>query len=125
MPARFPRFNALRAMQHRNFQLFIAGQLVSLSGTWMQSTAQLWLVYKLTGSAALLVSSDLPIRCRCCFCRRWAATSGTTTTAAGRHVDANRFDDSGICAGGLTLSGAIHDARGAWVVIFIAFLVAL
>src|SRR4030088_1435053 len=41
-------------MQHRNFQLFIAGQLVSLSGTWMQTTAQLWLVYKLTGSAALL-----------------------------------------------------------------------
>src|SRR5258707_4841330 len=41
-------------MQHRNFQLFIAGQMVSLIGTWMQSTAQLWLVYKLTGSAALL-----------------------------------------------------------------------
>ncbi len=48
VPARF------RAMQHRNFQLFIAGQLVSLIGTWMQTTAQLWLVYKLTGSAALL-----------------------------------------------------------------------
>ena len=45
------RFGALR---HRNFQLFIAGQLVSLIGTWMQSTAQLWLVYKLTNSAALL-----------------------------------------------------------------------
>ena len=43
-----------RALQHRNFQLFIGGQLVSLIGTWMQSTAQLWLVYKLTGSAALL-----------------------------------------------------------------------
>src|SRR5437763_15691099 len=41
-------------MQHRNFQLFIAGQLISLIGTWMQTTAQLWLVYKLTGSAALL-----------------------------------------------------------------------
>jgi MFS family permease len=41
-------------MQHRNFQLFIAGQLTSLIGTWMQTTAQLWLVYKLTGSAALL-----------------------------------------------------------------------
>jgi MFS family permease len=41
-------------MQHRNFQLFIGGQLVSLIGTWMQSTAQLWLVYKMTGSAALL-----------------------------------------------------------------------
>jgi MFS family permease len=43
-----------RALQHRNFQLFIVGQLVSLIGTWMQSTSQLWLVYKLTGSAALL-----------------------------------------------------------------------
>jgi MFS family permease len=41
-------------MQHRNFQLFIGGQLVSLIGTWMQTTAQLWLVYKMTGSAALL-----------------------------------------------------------------------
>ncbi|MBZ5702035.1 MAG: MFS transporter [Acidobacteriia bacterium] len=48
MSARF------RALQHRNFQLFFAGQLTSLIGTWMQSTAQLWLVYKLTGSAALL-----------------------------------------------------------------------
>jgi MFS family permease len=46
-----PRF---RAMQHRNFQLFIAGQLISLIGTWMQNMAQLWLVYKLTHSAVLL-----------------------------------------------------------------------
>jgi len=43
-----------RALQHRNFQLFFVGQLISLIGTWMQSTAQLWLVYKLTNSAALL-----------------------------------------------------------------------
>ena len=43
-----------RALQHRNFRLFFAGQLVSLIGTWMQSTAQLWLVYRLTRSAALL-----------------------------------------------------------------------
>src|SRR5260370_12641662 len=41
-------------MQHRNFQLFIAGQLISVSGTGMQTTAKVWLVYKLTGSAALL-----------------------------------------------------------------------
>ncbi len=54
-PTRFPAVSTrFRAMQHRNFQLFIGGQLVSLIGTWMQSTAQLWLVYKLTGSAALL-----------------------------------------------------------------------
>ena len=43
-----------RALQHRNFQLFFAGQLTSLIGTWMQSTAQLWLVYQLTHSVALL-----------------------------------------------------------------------
>jgi MFS family permease len=54
-PTRLPAVSArFRAMQHRNFQLFIAGQLISLIGTWMQTTAQLWLVYKLTGSAALL-----------------------------------------------------------------------
>jgi len=43
-----------RALKHRNFQLFIAGQLISLIGTWMQTTAQQWLVYRLTGSVALL-----------------------------------------------------------------------
>lgn len=41
-------------MKHRNFQLFIIGQLISLIGTWMQTTAQQWLVYRLTGSVALL-----------------------------------------------------------------------
>jgi MFS family permease len=43
-----------RALKHRNFQLFIIGQLISLIGTWMQTTAQQWLVYRLTGSVALL-----------------------------------------------------------------------
>jgi MFS family permease len=56
-----------RAMKHRNFQLFIAGQLISLIGTWMQNTAQQWLVYRLTGSAALLglfgFASQLPMLC--------------------------------------------------------------
>jgi MFS family permease len=46
--------NTLRALRHRNFQLFFAGQLISLIGTWMQSVAQSWLVYRLTGSPALL-----------------------------------------------------------------------
>ena len=39
-------------MRHRNFQLFFSGQLISLIGTWMQTVAQSWLVYRLTGSAA-------------------------------------------------------------------------
>jgi MFS family permease len=44
----------LRALRHRNFQLFFSGQLISLIGTWMQSIAQSWLVYRLTGSSLLL-----------------------------------------------------------------------
>ena len=54
-----------RALRHRNFQLFFSGQLVSLIGTWMQSVAQSWLVYRLTGSALLLGSvgfaSQIPV----------------------------------------------------------------
>jgi len=42
------------ALRYRNFRLFFFGQLVSLIGTWMQNTAQGWLVYDLTGSKALL-----------------------------------------------------------------------
>src|SRR5216684_448344 len=42
------------ALRHRNFRLFFAGQLVSLTGTWMQNTAQGWLVYELTHSKLLL-----------------------------------------------------------------------
>src|SRR5687768_13036888 len=51
-PRPFP--TALRALNHRNFRLFFVGQLISMTGTWMQSVAQSWLVYRLTGSAALL-----------------------------------------------------------------------
>jgi MFS family permease len=47
---------ALRALRHRNFQLFFSGQLISLIGTWMQTVAQAWLVYRLTSSALLLGS---------------------------------------------------------------------
>ena len=43
-----------RAFRHRNYQLFFGGQLISLTGTWMQSVAESWLVFRLTGSAALL-----------------------------------------------------------------------
>jgi len=43
-----------RALRHRNFQLFVIGQAVSLIGTWMQNAAQQWLVYEQTSSAALL-----------------------------------------------------------------------
>jgi len=44
----------LRALRYRNFQLFFAGQLISLVGTWMQNVAQSWLIYRMTGSSLLL-----------------------------------------------------------------------
>jgi MFS family permease len=54
-----------RALRHRNFQLFFSGQLISLIGTWMQSVAQSWLVYRLTGSGLLLgavgFASQIPV----------------------------------------------------------------
>ncbi len=43
-----------RALGHRNYALFFVGQGLSLCGTWMQSLAQSWLVYRLTGSPFLL-----------------------------------------------------------------------
>ncbi|HET7231226.1 MAG TPA: MFS transporter [Longimicrobium sp.] len=46
--------HAFAALRHRNFQLFYAGQFLSLVGTWMQSTAQGWLVLNLTNSELLL-----------------------------------------------------------------------
>jgi MFS family permease len=45
---------ALRALRHRNFRIFWCGQLISLIGTWMQNTAQGWLVLELTDSPFLL-----------------------------------------------------------------------
>ncbi len=44
----------VRALHHRNFRLFFAGQMISLIGTWMQQVAISWLVYRLTNSAMLL-----------------------------------------------------------------------
>lgn len=43
-----------RALRHRNFRLFVSGQIVSLIGTWMQNVSQAWLVYRLTHSEFLL-----------------------------------------------------------------------
>ncbi len=49
-----PFLHLLRALRSRNYRLFVAGQGVSLVGTWMQQVAMSWLVYRLTGSAMLL-----------------------------------------------------------------------
>ena len=56
---------AFPALMQNNFRIFFAGQLISLIGTWMQITAEQWLVYPvLTNSKILLglvgVAANLP-----------------------------------------------------------------
>lgn len=46
--------DAFRALGSRNYRLFVLGQGISLIGTWIQSVALGWLVYRLTGSALML-----------------------------------------------------------------------
>ncbi len=52
--SRAPLRRAFRAFRNPNYRLFWFGQLVSLTGTWMQSVAQAWLVLRLTGSPLAL-----------------------------------------------------------------------
>src|SRR6266404_7192896 len=46
---RLPRM--FRAIENRNYRLYFCGQSVSVLGSWLQSVAQTWLVYRLTGSS--------------------------------------------------------------------------
>ena len=111
-----------RALQHRNFQLFIAGQLVSLIGTWMQSTAQLWLVYKLTNSAALLgvfgFANQIPILVL-------ASVGGYVGDRYNRHLGVIWTQTASMilafAMAALTLTHLIQ----VWHLIFIAFLVGI
>lgn len=61
--ARWP--SMFRALRHRNYRLFFVGQLISLTGSWMQQVAQGWLVLRLSDSPALLglvaAAASLPV----------------------------------------------------------------
>jgi hypothetical protein len=46
---RLPRM--FHSIENRNFRLCFFGQLGSLLGSWLQSVAQVWLMYRLTGSS--------------------------------------------------------------------------
>jgi MFS family permease len=48
------RASIFSALRHRNFRLFWFGQIVSVTGTWMQTIGQAWLVLQLTHNALLL-----------------------------------------------------------------------
>jgi MFS family permease len=44
----------LRALSSRNYRLYFGGQIVSITGTWMQQVALAWLVYRLTDSTLMV-----------------------------------------------------------------------
>jgi MFS family permease len=100
---------ALRSLRHRNFRLFFSGQLISLIGTWMQSVAQSWLVYRMTGSSFLLgavgFASQIPVFLL-------APLGGIVADRFNRHrVVIGTQTASMILAfilSGLTLSGAVR-----------------
>src|SRR5256885_10298886 len=112
-----------RALKHRNFQLFLGGQLVSLIGTWIQNTAQLWLIYRLTSSAALLgifgFMNQVPMLLLSAVGGyvgdRYSRHRGVIATQAVSMVLA-------FLLAGLTFGHRVHDRRGAWVVIAVGFL---
>jgi len=56
---------SFRALNHRDFRLYTAGQIVSLTGSWMQSVAQSWLIYRLTHSefmmGAVMFATHIPV----------------------------------------------------------------
>ena len=53
LPAKFLS-SGFHALKVRNFRLFIIGQVISLTGTWMETTATAWLVLQLTNSPLAL-----------------------------------------------------------------------
>ncbi|HHT04261.1 MAG TPA: MFS transporter [Bacteroidales bacterium] len=48
------KLNLFESLSCRNFRLYFIGQCISLTGSWIQQVAMGWLVYRLTGSVALL-----------------------------------------------------------------------
>lgn len=55
----------LGALRHRNYRMFLTGQIISTVGTWMQSVAMPWLALQITHSGFLvglvLASQFLPV----------------------------------------------------------------
>jgi MFS family permease len=50
-PPRRWRLDTFRALRHRNYRLYFFGQLISLTGTWLQTAALTWLAYDMTGQS--------------------------------------------------------------------------
>lgn len=109
----------LRALTYRNFQLFFGGQLLSLTGTWMQNVAQAWLVYSMTGSSLMLgtvgFASNIPVFLL-------APIGGAVADRYNRHHIVVATQTSAmllaLVLAGLTLSGHVQ----VWHVVVLAML---
>jgi MFS family permease len=87
---RLPRM--FRSIENRNYRLYFFGQMASLLGSWLQSVAQVWLVYRLTGSsfqlglvvfigqAPLLFLSPIGGLIADRYPRRWVVVATQTTS---------------------------------------------
>src|SRR5512136_487958 len=98
-------FQSLRV---RNYRLFWAGQVISVTGTWMQTTAQAWLVLKLTHDSPLALGlvitlQFLPVMVLALFggvlADRWPKRSALVVTQTLLMVQATIF--GGLVAAGL------------------------
>jgi len=117
-----PLPTALRALHSRNYRLFVAGQVISLVGTWMQSVAQSWLIYRLTGSAALLgligFAGQIPIFVL-------APLGGVIADRLNRHrvliATQGTMMVLAVILAALTLGGLVHQ----WHIFFLATLLGI
>ena len=111
--------DTFRSLRQRNYRLYFFGQIVSVSGTWMQTVAQAWLVLRLTGSGVSLGIT--------------AALQFTPLLVAGSWggVLADRFDKRRLLIGTQIVAGLLaltlgivtaFDAAALWNVYLLAFL---
>jgi MFS family permease len=108
-----------RSIGNRNYRLYFFGQMVSVLGSWLQSVAQAWLVYKLTGSsfqlglvvfigqAPLLFLSPIGGLIADRYRRRWVVVATQTSSML-----------LALILAALTLRGHIH----LWQILFLACL---
>ncbi len=98
--------HSFRALRHRNFRLFASGQFVSLVGTWMQTVALGWLVYRLTRSPFLLgvagFLSQIPMLFFAPFAGVWVDRWNRHRMVIGTQV---AFMAQALALAALTLSG--------------------
>ena len=113
------RLTVLRALKHRNFALFASGQSFALVGYWMQSIAQSWLLYRLTGSATLLgvlgFASSVPIFVLAPLAGLWSDRANLHRTMLATQVLEML---QAICLATLALSGLIAP----WHIVTLAML---